>query len=106
MKTKKAQALNKRDVVNRFLSILWRKEFGDLKYSLKIQITYFTHLTKLLRFKQETKFIYMFLNYLPSEMIEVMELTIIFSSLVGTILFLLFTADKPNTKNLYMKKAR
>ena len=48
----------------------------------------------------------MFLNYLPSEMIEVIELTIIFSGLVGTILFLLFTADKPNTKNLYMKKAR
>ena len=36
MKTKKARALNKRDVVNRFLSILWRKEVGDLKYSLKI----------------------------------------------------------------------
>ena len=48
----------------------------------------------------------MFLNYLPSEMIEVMELTFIFSGLVGTILFLLFTADKPNTKNLYMKKVR
>ena len=51
-------------------------------------------------------FINMFLNYLPHEMIEVMELTIIFSGLVGTILFLLFTADKPNTKNLYMRKAR
>ena len=48
----------------------------------------------------------MFLDYLPKEMIEVMELTIIFSGLVGTILFLLFTADKPNTKNLYMRKAR
>ncbi len=48
----------------------------------------------------------MFLNYLPSEIIEVIELTIIFSGLVGTILFLLFTADNPNTKNLYMKKAR
>ena len=48
----------------------------------------------------------MFLNYLPREMTEVMELTVIFSGLVGTILFLLFTADKPNTKNLYMKKAR
>ena len=48
----------------------------------------------------------MFLNYLPGEMIEVIELTVIFSSLVGTILFLLFTADKPNVKNLYMKKAR
>ena len=48
----------------------------------------------------------MFLNYFPSEMIEVVELTVIFSGLAGTILFLLFTADKPNTKNLYMKKAR
>ena len=48
----------------------------------------------------------MFLNYLPSELRELMELTIIFSCLIGTILFLLFTADKPNTKNLYMKKAR
>ena len=48
----------------------------------------------------------MFFNYLPNELIEVMQLTIIFSGLVGTILFLLFTADKPNTKNLYMKKAR
>ncbi len=48
----------------------------------------------------------MFLNYLPDEMIEVMELSIIFLGLVGTILFLLFTADKPNTKNLYMKKVR
>ncbi len=48
----------------------------------------------------------MFLNYLPHEMIEVMELSIIFLGLVGTILFLLFTADKPNTKNLYMKKVR
>ena len=36
MKTKKSQSQNKRDVVNRFLSILWRKEVGDLKYTLKI----------------------------------------------------------------------
>ena len=48
----------------------------------------------------------MFLHYLPNEIIEVMELIIIFSGLAGIILFLLFTADKPNTKNLYMKKAR
>ena len=33
MKTKKAQAQNKRDVVERFLSILWRKEVEDLKYT-------------------------------------------------------------------------
>ena len=48
----------------------------------------------------------MFFNYLPSEMTEVIELIIIFSGLAGTILFLLFTADKPNIKNLYVKKAR
>ena len=36
MKTKKVQTQNKRDVMERFLSILWRKEFGDLKYTLKI----------------------------------------------------------------------
>ena len=48
----------------------------------------------------------MFLNYLPSEMVEVIGLTIIFSFLVGTILFLLFTSDQANTKNLYLKKAK
>ena len=32
MKTKKVQAQNKGDVVERFLSILWRKEVEDLKY--------------------------------------------------------------------------
>ena len=36
MKTKKAQAQNKRDNIDRFLSILWRKEVGELKYTLKI----------------------------------------------------------------------
>ena len=36
MKTKKVQTQNKRDVMERFLSILWRKEVGDLKYTLKI----------------------------------------------------------------------
>ena len=45
-------------------------------------------------------------NSMPSELIEVMELTIVFSFLFGTILVLLFTANKANTKNLYMKKAR
>ena len=48
----------------------------------------------------------MFLNYLPREIIDVLQLMIIFSGLFGTILLLLFTADKANTKNLYMKKAR
>ena len=36
MKTKKVQTQNKRDVMERFLSILWRKEVGELKYTLKI----------------------------------------------------------------------
>ena len=45
-------------------------------------------------------------NLLPAELIEVIQLTIIFSGLFATILVLLFTADKANTKNLYMKKAR
>ena len=45
-------------------------------------------------------------NSLSSEFIEVMQLTIIFTGLFGTILVLLFTADKANTKNLYMKKVR
>ena len=35
MKTKKEQAQNKRDVIDRFLSILWRKEVGSLKYTTK-----------------------------------------------------------------------
>ena len=48
----------------------------------------------------------MFLNYLPSEMIEVLGLAIIFSFLAGTILILLFTSDQANTKNLYLKKAK
>ena len=48
----------------------------------------------------------MFFNYLPFEMIEVIELIIIFAGLIGIIMLLLLTADKPNTKNLYMKKAR
>ena len=37
---------------------------------------------------------------------EVIELTVSFSFLFGTILFLLFSAEKPNTKNLYLKKAK
>jgi len=35
MKTKKELAKNKRDVIDRFLSILWRKEVGDLRYTAK-----------------------------------------------------------------------
>ncbi len=37
---------------------------------------------------------------------EVVEITIIFSFLFGIILFLLTSAEKPNMKNLYLKKAR
>ena len=48
----------------------------------------------------------MFLNYLPNEMVEVMELTMIFAFLIGTILTLLFTSDQANKKNLYLKKAK
>ena len=43
---------------------------------------------------------------MPTELIEVMQLTLVFSFLFGTILVLLFTANQGNTKNLYMKKAR
>jgi len=45
----------------------------------------------------------MFLNYLPSEMVEVVGLTMIFSFLIGTILILLFTSDQANIKNKKIK---
>ena len=45
-------------------------------------------------------------NSMSSELIEVMQLMIVFSVLFGTILILLFTANKTITKNLYMKKVR
>ena len=48
----------------------------------------------------------MFLNYLPGEMIQVLEVTMVFSVLVGTILILFFTSDQANTKNLYLKKVK
>jgi len=48
----------------------------------------------------------MFLNYLPSEMIQVLELATVFSFLVGTILILFFTSDQANKKNLYLKRAK
>jgi hypothetical protein len=35
MKTKKELSKNKRDVIDRFLSILWRKEVGNLRYTTK-----------------------------------------------------------------------
>ena len=37
---------------------------------------------------------------------EVIELMLTFSFLFGIILFLFFSADKPSTKNLYLKKAK
>ena len=36
MKDKKEQVQDKRDVIDRFLSILWKKEVGELKYTLNI----------------------------------------------------------------------
>jgi len=48
----------------------------------------------------------MFTNYLPSGMVTVLELTTMFSFLVGTILVMLFTSDHANKKNLYLKKAK
>ena len=39
-------------------------------------------------------------------MIQVLEVTIVFSVLVGTILGLFFTSDQANTKNQYLKKAK
>ena len=48
----------------------------------------------------------MFLNYLPTEMVTVLEITTVFGTLLGTILTLLFTSDQANTKNLYLKKAK
>ena len=48
----------------------------------------------------------MFTNYIPSEIVTVIEITTIFSVLIGTILVMLFTSDQANTKNLYLKKAK
>ena len=48
----------------------------------------------------------MFLNYLPGEMIQILEVITVFSVLVGIILALFFTSDQANTKNLYLKKAK
>ena len=48
----------------------------------------------------------MFINYLPSEVVEFIGLTIIFSFLVGTILVLLLTSDQANKKNLYLRKVK
>ena len=47
-----------------------------------------------------------FTNYLPSQMVTFLEITTIFSVLLGTILVMLFTSDQANKKNLYLKKAK
>ena len=48
----------------------------------------------------------MFTNYLPSEIVTFLEVTMMLSFLVGTILVMLFTSDQANKKNLYLKKAK
>ena len=48
----------------------------------------------------------MFTNYLPGEIVTVLEIITIFSFLLGAILVMLFTSDQANTKNLYLKKAK
>ena len=48
----------------------------------------------------------MFTNYLPSEVVTILEIAMIFSFLLGTILLMLFTSDQANTKNLYLKKVK
>ena len=48
----------------------------------------------------------MFTDYLPSEILNVLEVATIFSFLIGTILVMLFTSDQANKKNLYLKKAK
>ena len=48
----------------------------------------------------------MLTNCLPNEMVTVLEVTTMFSLLVGTILVMLFTSDQANKKNLYLKKAK
>ena len=48
----------------------------------------------------------MFTNYLPNEMLTVLEVVTMFSVLLGTILVMLFTSNQANKKNLYLKKAK
>ena len=48
----------------------------------------------------------MFTNYLPNEMLTVIEVVTMFSILFGIILVMLFTSDQANKKNLYLKKAK
>ena len=48
----------------------------------------------------------MFTNYLPSEILTVLEVATIFLVLFGIILVMLLTSDQANKKNLYLKKAK
>ena len=61
---------------------------------------------KIANFQIRHSILFSMFNRLPTELLEVMQLTIVFSGLFGTILILLFTADKTKNKNLYIKKAR
>ena len=45
-------------------------------------------------------------NLLRRINMQALELTATFSFLFGTILVLLFSADKAKTKNIYLKKAK
>lgn len=45
-------------------------------------------------------------NFVAAELKEVIQLGITFTSLFGIILFLLFSKDKPKTKNLYLQKQK
>ena len=46
------------------------------------------------------------IEFVPTELIEVFQLIITFAGLFGLILFLLFSKDKPTTKNLYLQKQK
>ncbi len=39
-------------------------------------------------------------------MVEILEITTVFSILFGIILILFFTSDQANKRNLYLKKAK
>ena len=58
----------------------------------------------LAKFKIEI--VFSMFNFVPAELREVFQLAITFSGLFGIILFLLFSADKPSTKNLYLQKQK
>lgn len=45
-------------------------------------------------------------NFAAAELMEVIQLSITFLGLFGIILFLLISADKPKTKNLYFKRVK